>query len=251
MDLIEYKQVKGKFQRHPWERVRLSIAAYFIRKEFKKAKQIIDIGSGDAYIARGLAKKYGSTQFIAVDSNYNKEVLSTFNDKDVSNITYQTSLPGSEDQELFEGVILMDVLEHIEKPGALLTQLKNEIISKDATIFITVPAFQDLFTQHDTDLGHFKRYNRKQLIQLVEAAGFKVSTCGYFFFSLYVVRMLQKLSGKGIKASTLYNWKGGPFITGAIKNLFYVEFKFSYYLSQLGIHLPGLTCYCICKPLPS
>jgi hypothetical protein len=146
----------------------------------------------------------------------------------------------------------MDILEHIEKPDRFLEEIKNLNKVTAATLFfITVPAFQSLFTRHDTILGHYKRYTRKELNQLLHTQGMQIKFSGYFFCSLLLVRAFQKIFKTDFSNEGLYAWRGRPFLTLLVTGIFWIEFKISWYLSRLGISIPGLTCYCLCRPLPS
>ena len=154
-------------------------------------------------------------------------------------------------------VILMDVLEHVEYPDILLKEVGGTLhIEKNSVFIITVPAYQGLFSKHDEILGHYKRYNRREISKLLEGEGFNVVRSGYFFTSLAIVRYFEKLTQKIFESNTLpkkgiYNWKGGKTITLLLKNLFLLEFKISWYLSKIGIYIPGLSCYCLCRKSPS
>src|SRR5258708_31619358 len=57
-------------------------------------------------------------------------------------------------------VLILDVLEHVPEETALFTDIRNNIPTTPATKWIiTVPAFQSVFSRHDTLLGHYRRYN--------------------------------------------------------------------------------------------
>lgn len=71
-------------------------------------------------------------------------------------------------------VVLLDVLEHLADPVAVL---KNayEIIEPGGGVVATVPAYPWLFGKWDEQLGHYRRYTSKELRTHAEEAGFKVS----------------------------------------------------------------------------
>jgi hypothetical protein len=246
MDLIEQKIQSKEFRRHPWELARLKVLLFFLKKSNSRNKLVLDIGSGDAYLASEVAKRFPDRTVIANDIHYTKEEV---NDNlillnDIEKLDDYTSLTA-------DHVLLMDVLEHIEHPEQLLRQIRQSKQVSSATRFmITVPAFQNLFTEHDHFLGHFKRYKRKELVRLMKSEGFETEFTGYFFTSLFLVRLLQKISGAKMKEG-VHNWKGSNVKTKLIVSLLWIDFKISWYLSRLGIHLPGLSCYCLCHPLPS
>lgn len=248
MDLLEQKKISAnQFKRHPWEITRLKILLFLLKNRSSKSF-IVDIGSGDAFIAKGLAEKFPDATLAAVDINYDETFIRE-NTKD--NLEVFSDVRDLSHERTVDTLLLMDVLEHIQQPEKVLLDIKNELKLSTATqLFITVPAFQSLFTDHDVFLKHFKRYNRKQLAYLVNKQGFEVKQSGYFFFSLLIPRIFQRLSG-GKRVTGVHNWKQGSFVTSTMLTILWVDFKICWYLSRIGIHLPGLTCFCICRPLPS
>jgi len=254
MDLLELKSVKTEsFVRHPWEVARARIVLNFINRRKKKPKAIVDMGSGDAFIAGSVAKEYPQTTVTAIDINYKEEDLKVLKINKSGNLAYFSDIGSIEKNPYpIDILLLMDVLEHIEHPGSFINTVKNLSPVLNTTQFIiTVPAFQQLFSNHDKELGHYKRYSRKELVCLLISNGFSIKESGYFFNNLLLIRAFQKLFNSNPKSHSLYNWKAGKLFTSLIVTLFWIEFKISWYLSQIRIYLPGLTCYCICYPLPS
>jgi len=62
--------------------------------------------------------------------------------------------------------LVMDVLEHIEEPRAMLESIVARA-SKGAYFLLTVPADPDLWSPHDEAVGHYRRYTRETLEDLV------------------------------------------------------------------------------------
>lgn len=259
MDLIEYNQVnKRSVNRHPWELARLQILTFLLKKA-GQTDTIVDIGSGDAYLATNIAIASPHSTVAAVDIHYDETVVNDLNSRKPSNIHYFNNLPSA--QSCVAGpcnmVILMDVLEHVADPGALLQQIRQTLsLTPETQFIITVPAFQFLFSEHDRKLGHYKRYSRKELNAFLRLHGFTVEKSGYCFSTLLLPRLLQVAAEKlGRRKATvqsgIHNWKGNKFFTAVIKNLFWAEFQLSWFLARMNIHLPGLTCYSICHHSPS
>lgn len=249
MDLIELKK-KGleNFVRHPWEQARLRVLHFFLKKYLPGKSSLADVGSGDAFIAQSLAKAFSQYNVAAVDPHYTPEIIESIKIPELKNIHFYKTINHmiADHHKPLNAVVLMDVIEHVENPSALLAELK-EVGSQGAYYFVTVPAFQILFSSHDEALGHFRRYNRKEITALMKWNGFTILQSGYFFNSLFLVRVLQKIIKSNNTNNQLYNWKGGTALSNIISSFFYVEFKISWYLSRLGLHLPGLTAYCLCR----
>jgi SAM-dependent methyltransferase len=75
---------------------------------------------------------------------------------------------------------LFDVLEHIEDDRAFL-QLCRSLQPPGARLYLTVPAFQLLWSGEDELAGHYRRYRRAELIALLEAAGYEIEFSSYLF----------------------------------------------------------------------
>lgn len=254
MDLVEYKLIKEKsFRRHPWEQTRMQFLFYLLNRLPNK-NNLADTGSGDGYLASGIATRYPEARVTAIDINYTDELLEALHTGKPANLRFTRDLHVIPDDPPADAIILMDVLEHIEKPEELLKELLQlKAVNSETRFIITVPAFQQLFSMHDKNLGHYRRYNLKQLEQLLSPLSLRMENSGYFFNSLLPVRYLQKLveKNKPVKdKDSIHNWKGGPLITWILRTGFWIEFKITWYLARTGIKIPGLTCYCICRYAP-
>ncbi len=256
MDIKEYIQAGSTIKRHPWELARLKILKYFIRKTVKDPHQIADIGSGDAFIATGIATKYKEATVTAVDINYEETLLTLIQKEKPSNLFFSKEVITLDTEKSIDAIVLMDVLEHIEDPEKLLQQLLSfRAVNQHTRFIITVPAYQQLFSEHDKNLGHFKRYNLSELNNLLAPLSLKIIHSGYCFNMLLPLRWIQVKKEKKTEpdktvSEGIHNWKGSRFTKSLITCLFWIEFKISWYLARIGIKLPGLTCYCICKPSP-
>jgi SAM-dependent methyltransferase len=81
--------------------------------------------------------------------------------------------------EQFDSVIYVNVMEHIEDHlGELRRGLS--LLRPGGMLGLVVPAMPSLYGSLDLKSGHFRRYRRGRLIELVEAAGFEVVTVRHF-----------------------------------------------------------------------
>jgi hypothetical protein len=78
---------------------------------------------------------------------------------------------------------LFDVLEHIENDAETLARLRT-CLEPHGRIYLTVPAFDWLWSSEDELAGHFRRYTLKSLSKLVISQGFEVEFGTYFFAPL-------------------------------------------------------------------
>lgn len=261
MDIKE-KQKDNNF-RHPWEIARKKIINSFILKYTSNAinngmYNILDIGSGDNYLSENFSKKYPKSQFYCIDIEYSQKIIEEMKPKSNSSNIHLfdrvDSLLEKKNNICFNLILLLDILEHIEDDMTFLQNILsyNTIYSNDSFLFITVPSFQMLFTNHDDFLGHYRRYNLKFLKKLIQDAGLIEIDSGYFFFSLLPVRIMQKIFNKILKNEKknekgIGNWSNNNFFTNTITLLLFLDFKISQFLKKIKITIPGLSAYIICK----
>jgi 2-polyprenyl-3-methyl-5-hydroxy-6-metoxy-1,4-benzoquinol methylase len=73
----------------------------------------------------------------------------------------------------FDTVILLDVLEHIENDRALLTRLGARL-EPGGHLILKVPAMSLLYSPMDEAIGHWRRYDKAGLTEVVSGAGLEV-----------------------------------------------------------------------------
>ena len=68
--------------------------------------------------------------------------------------------------EKFDAIIYIDVIEHIENDRAELNAAKN-FLAENGHLIVLVPAHQFVYSPFDKSIGHFRRYNKSMLQQVV------------------------------------------------------------------------------------
>lgn len=91
----------------------------------------------------------------------------------------------------FDFIFLVDVLEHIEDDRAMLAQLR-ESLAPDGRLFIYVPAGRELFSRLDKNVGHYRRYNKKDLLAKVSGAGFDIIDARFHEFLGYFIGLYNR-----------------------------------------------------------
>jgi SAM-dependent methyltransferase len=81
-------------------------------------------------------------------------------------------------------VILLNVLEHIERDDVALAQLRR-ILKPGGAAIIEVPAGEGLYGSYDKALLHWRRYSMSTLIRRARDAGFDVYQRSHLGFFLY------------------------------------------------------------------
>ncbi len=79
----------------------------------------------------------------------------------------------------FDTIICINVLEHInDDAGAVSTMA--DLLAPGGTLALLVPAHPSLFGAYDVTDGHFRRYTKRTLRKVFDAAGLKVERLYYF-----------------------------------------------------------------------
>jgi len=106
---------------------------------------------------------------------------------------------------------MFDVLEHLEHPEDLL-QEAHRVLEPDGVLVVTVPALKWLWGDEDDVTGHFQRFRKASLDEMVCAAAFSPLASQYLFASLVpaaaVLRALpHRLGRRKPEADVLANMK--------------------------------------------
>jgi ubiquinone/menaquinone biosynthesis C-methylase UbiE len=241
MDLRERAPTDGS--RHPWETVR---SVFFNRKIVgltnNRPVHILDIGSGDCWFSEQLiAKLPQGSQIICSDINFTDEDIAAASKPGINKVR---NIP----QQSFDIVIMLDVLEHIEDDLAFLQHDVVPRLRPEGHVVMSVPAHPSLFTSHDTFLGHYRRYTRRQLLD-VSGKFFSNNQNGYLFTSLVLVRLLQRVTtSKTVDAeSGIGNWGAGMMVTNLVNYALFIDAFVSRALQTIQVRIPGLTVWTICS----
>ena len=253
MDLIESDFTVT--QRHPWELSRFSIVSGLIRRfnNANRKMKILDIGSGDAYVAHKFTEVLDA-ESICVDIGYSDELIDQISKVyDNEDLHLYHALDQIEAVDGMDVVTFLDVIEHVADDVKLITDVINSnLIKKDTIILITVPAYQNLFSNHDHLLKHYRRYNMKMLKETIHKSGLEMIYGGYFFMSLIPPRVLEVIKEKinpkePDELKHLGNWEKGRWITEIICFILRMDYLIGEGLRKLGINIPGLSAFAVCK----
>lgn len=98
----------------------------------------------------------------------------------------------------YDGVILLDVLEHITDHVTFL-KIASQYCKPEGLIIINVPAYQWLYSDYDKAVGHVRRYSSTEMKELILAAGLEPVTSYYWGALLIPIAMIRKIiiAGRG------------------------------------------------------
>jgi SAM-dependent methyltransferase len=150
-----------------------------VMARFPPAGTVFDIGGGNGFVARALVTAGHHAIVVepgpagarnAQSRGLSPVICSTLDDAGFA----RGSMPAAG---------LFDVLEHIADDAGVLRRLA-ELLQDRGRLYLTVPAYQWLWSNEDDISGHHRRYTTRSLTRVLEASGFAVEFASYFFAPL-------------------------------------------------------------------
>jgi SAM-dependent methyltransferase len=81
--------------------------------------------------------------------------------------------------QVFDAVIMINVLEHIEDDRHILNVV-HQMLIPDGNLLIFVPAMPALYGSLDREFGHYRRYTKEGLASVCQEAGYEIIRIRYF-----------------------------------------------------------------------
>jgi SAM-dependent methyltransferase len=86
---------------------------------------------------------------------------------------------GGNTEERFDSILYVNVLEHVEDEVSELANARDWL-DPNGHLLIFVPALPWLYSELDRQVGHFRRYRKRDLVDLVQRSGFSIVKARYF-----------------------------------------------------------------------
>lgn len=247
MDLCE---VKKNFKRHPWELARVKAIAKILnfKERSQRALKVLDVGCGDGFTVYNVLKGFNVERIDGIDINLTDLGIKKLSEL-YKNIEFHNHFESIKNR--YDLIFMLDVLEHIQDDGTFLNEISNYLEIK-GYLLITVPAYNFLYSSHDRFLKHYRRYNLKELIQLINGAYLEPVSYGYLFFPLIHARLISLCYERIVKVESMSNkgvggWQYNMTITNAVTLLLTMSNIVSNMLGRFAIKLPGLTVWSLCR----
>lgn len=185
-----YDFIKNSQEHHWWFVGRKKIIEKILLLYYpQKIQEALDIGSG--YGAMVTSLKLISEQVDAIEPLLeSKEELQKIGVREVLTIS---SFPNIKLNKKYNLISMFDVLEHIKDHEKALQTVKELLVKPGGRIILTVPAYNWLWSSHDVANHHFRRYTKKELINLLITNGYKNIQVSYFMTFLFPIALLQRI----------------------------------------------------------
>lgn len=173
-----------------WFRARNRLIVWALGAYFPNARNFMEIGCGTGYVITGICNAFpaiqisGSEIFLA-GLPFAKQRLPQAS-------LFQMDARAIPFFEEFDVIGAFDVLEHIEEDRDALKEMYNAV-RPGGGLLLAVPQHAWLWSQIDDASFHKRRYDRKDFIQKLETAGFRVRKATSFVSLLLPLMTIARL----------------------------------------------------------
>jgi len=149
-------------------------------KRHIRGNNILDAGCGTGHLTLELLQE----GFTVTATDYSQELVDftkeMLNQAGFFPDVYQLDLRNAKNlAENYDTIVCLDVLEHIDDDLIALQNLKNAL-KPGGVLIISVPALGWLYSHRDEEIGHYRRYNKHELLKKLTDAGFEISTIRFW-----------------------------------------------------------------------
>jgi SAM-dependent methyltransferase len=158
-------------------------------RQYPPAGPFFDIGGGNGFVAK--AMQDAGLEVVLVEPG----TAGTVNARrrGIQHVVRATLADAGFIPESFHAIGLFDVVEHMEDDRRFL-ETTRAYLSSRGRIYLTVPAYQALWSEADVAAGHYRRYTRRPLRELLERVGLEVEfATGFFQFlppAIFAMRVI-------------------------------------------------------------
>jgi SAM-dependent methyltransferase len=187
MDTREYTRLAEHEEWYWWHRARELILHRVLRSHAPANARILDVGCGAGATTASL-RAFGSVLGLDIGS----EVLTRAHERNLpvarSSAARLPVPPGA-----FDVVVALDLLEHLDDDVGAAEEIRAAL-APGGFLLATVPAYPFLWSSHDIALEHRRRYARRQLLAVLERAGFELELCSYVMSAILPAAMAVRLA---------------------------------------------------------
>ncbi|MEM7550843.1 MAG: class I SAM-dependent methyltransferase [Bacteroidota bacterium] len=156
---------------------------------------IFDVGGGNGFVS----KRIQSEGYEAVLVEPGIAGVLNAKRRNLKNVICSTLEGVKAESNSLPAIGVFDVVEHLPDDMAFL-KTAYELLVEGGKIYITVPAYNTLWSQDDVDAGHYRRYTIKSINKKLQSLNFEIEFSTYMFsilpFPIFLFRTIPSLFSK-------------------------------------------------------
>lgn len=133
------------------------LALDFLQKQFdpQSCFSVLEVGVGSGAVAKGLREIFPNVTIDAVD----KFEVYLDTSKGYYDQWYCQAIEDFDNGKKYDAIILLDVLEHLENPWQVLSQLKSQSLQPNGVVAISIPNIAHWSIRKKLLRGYFRYAN--------------------------------------------------------------------------------------------
>jgi len=180
-------------EKHFWFSARAALIGRLIERFFPNACSLLEVGCGTGYVLGMIAQRMPTLRIVGGDLS--AACLEKARRRLPHGQFYRMSAEELPFEDEFDLVCAFDVLEHVEDDQRALAGMR-QAVRCGGHLVITVPQHPFLWSPHDVQSGHRRRYTRRLLCQRVSGAGWRVTYVTSFVSLLLIPMIVSRLLTK-------------------------------------------------------
>lgn len=150
-----------------------------LMQRYPPAGAVFDIGGGNGSVST--AMQHAGYSPVLVEPSLS--AAQTAKSRGLRDVICSTLQDACFQSGTLPAIGLFDVLEHIQDDHGFLQDLATSL-RYDGRLYLTVPSYPWLWSEHDERVGHFRRYTLRSVRCDLERAGYQVEFSTYLFAAL-------------------------------------------------------------------
>jgi SAM-dependent methyltransferase len=217
---------------HFWFLSRNAVIAWAIRRYFPDARTFLEVGGGNGQVTRAVQRACPGMRLTVSEVFLEGLVAAKASIEGIDFV--QADLRHLPWEGEFDLIGAFDVLEHVRDHDDAVAQM-HRALRPGGGIVITVPQHQWLWTDVDDIAKHQRRYSRRDLLELLQRAGFRVRRVTSFVSLLLPVF----IAARRWRYTTPANAAGLFEISPLANRIGHGVMSFEHALIRAGLSLPA------------
>lgn len=176
IDVLGYEALKTFALSHNYNKW-----IYDLLKDYTAGKTVMEIGCGIGNLTQHFLRSAAKLIGIDTSSFFMQHLRIDCPGIEVYNFDVTDDKVLSLASKRLEAVIAVNVLEHVRDDEKALANIR-ELLQPGGRLLLFVPAMNWLFGTLDLNVGHYRRYDKKDLLEKVERNGFTAEKIFYSNF---------------------------------------------------------------------
>ena len=159
---------------YPRRIFRKELALGLIKKYIPEHSKFLEIGCGGGDFGITLSKIGFYGKIIDFSESAAQIIKENFRKNNIKNLQFEKKdIFDLQDKKEFDFIVFFEVLEHLKEDRRALNKI-NSLLRSNGFLLISVPAKKKLWGEVDVLMGHFRRYNKDELKNILNETGFGV-----------------------------------------------------------------------------